>query len=259
MNIVKSHKWHPNFLDVCDRANTDGVTKPSYDVLVGINGLIRQHVRSGLWAVTDAYYNFRHDGDEAFGYYNLKRPAETILSKVGTTTFVNNSYVEFAGTSGYYRTNVVLDQYDFYDRLANSIHFGMSTGTLGPMLGKSNAASGYIFFSQGNIRHQTAAGSGVVPSGGNWVEGNFSVARVDTSNIKLNKNGVNDGNLAQANSWVSADTADIWLGTRNADGVATDGTAARMKYYSFGGFTNDTIDLATHNAEAWFEAYLATL
>lgn len=259
MKIIKSHKWHPDLVAVLDRANTDGVTKPSYDVLVGINGLIRRHIRSGFWQITDGYYNFRHDGAEAFSYYNIKRPAGTILSKVGTTTFVNNSYVQFAGTSGYYRTNVVLDQYDFYSRLNNSIHFGMASGTSGIMLGKSNAASGYIFFGVTNIRHQTAAGSGVTPTSGSWNDGNFSVCRVDISNIKLNKNGANDGNLGQANSWISDDTEDIWLGTRNADGVAMDGTAARMKYYSFGGFTNDTIDLAIHNAETDFETYLATL
>lgn len=244
---------------VCDRANTDGVTKPSYDVLVGINGLIRRYVRAGLWAVMDAYYNFRHDGAEAFNYYNIRRPTGTILSKVGATTFVNNSYIQFAGTAGYYRTNVILDQYDNYERASNSIHFGIAAGSTGVFLGQSNAATGYVFFAPGNIRHQTSAGAGVVPSGGNWVDGNFKVGRVDISNITLNKNGVNDGNFAQGNSWISDASQDVYLGTRNADGVATDGTEARMKYYSPGGLTDDAEDLIIHGIETDFETYLATL
>lgn len=254
--IIAKPRWQKNYIDVLDRATTDGVTKPSYAQMIKHSGLIARHVRSGLWGVLDVYYNFRQDAVEAFNYYNWKTPASNKITKSGTTTFVSNTKVTFAGSGGYYNTNYNLASSTHYTNVFAGIGLGIVTNGNSFVFGVNASAVRYTFISTGNIVRVNSTGSmDVSPDTPGSMQGKWVVRRISSTQVSFNRNGVNDGTKNQ-NSDAALSSLSIYLGCRNNNGSANGGGAGELSYAWFGASISDTIALQAYNDETAFEASL---
>jgi len=258
--IIAQPRWQNNMIQVLSRAITDVVTAPTYNCKQALNGLMYRHNRSGFMIERDVYYNFRHDGAEAFGYYNYANPPVAKLTKVGTTTFVANSHVQFGGTAGYYNTNTFLEPK--YGRSHGSHHWsGFGGGGTSYPFGLNGSGSGYTMYDTGvGMRLHCISTDGKFPVSGPYnTLGYFVIGRSDLSTIYSGKNGVRDANVVQNDAGFSLPSQNMYLGARNSNGTAAGTGPVSDRYYSFGDVSTAAMDTAVYNAEIEFETCLATV
>ena len=258
--IIYKPRWENRLILALNRAITDVVAAPSHKVKLAISGLIYRHNRSGFMLDREVYYNFRHDGAEAFNHYNLKNPSTTKITRSGTVTFVPNSHVTFNGPSGYYNTNKALGIDAIYSRLHNSHHLGFKNFAA-YMFGINVSGAGYTMLDGLGIRLHCASTEYDAPPSFPWggAENDVAIGRIDANTIFSTKNGVRDATMAQPDNGFSLAGIALFIGCRNANGAADGSVGLQIKYYSNGEVTTAARDLQVYNAETEFQAALAAL
>lgn len=264
--ILVQPKYTSNMISSCNRAIVDGVGRPSANVLRKINGLmyrLRHNLVYNFIDNRECYFNFRHDGPEAFNYYNMKGPGSlSKIVKVGTVTHVPNSHVAFNGASGYYNTFRALGFYGFYPRTSNAHHWGLKAALSGVTYpwGVNMSAVRYTMVS-GDVRMNCNSVDAVVPTipGLYRTAGKNKVGRLSATIVALNKDGAFIENITQAEDGAALASNPIYLGCRNHFGTADGVDGVGLTYYSHGGVTTDANDLMVYNAEVAYEASLLEL
>jgi hypothetical protein len=250
-------RWTKNYIDVLDRATTDTVTKPGYAQMLKHNGLIARHQRSGIWTLTDVYYNFRHEVAEPFNYYNWKAPATFKITKVGTgTTQTSNTKVAFNGASGYYNTGYTPTAHASDNYSLNNAGIGAGIITTGGVFsfGANNSGARFTFLSGAITRINAGSTMDISPSTFTST-GKMVFRRTNSTTISFNYNGVADGSGTQ-NSDGDVPNFPIFLGCRNNNSAANGAAGVQLSYFWLGAAISDALALQVYNDETAFEASL---
>ena len=246
-------RWQKDFINVLDRAITDGIAAPSFLQKIKINGLVARHVRSGFWATRDVYFNFRHDGPEAFNYYSYKNTSSFKITKTGSTTFTTNTKVLFGG--GHYDTNYNLGLTTFPSLLSSiGISCGITDNSANFLFGSNASGVRYLWPIGNLVRINCETGLDVSPDTAIGTC-KFVMRRISTTQVSFIRNGATDGVKSQAVS-AAVNTQDIFLGVRNNNGTANGATGAGLSYWSCGINQSDGVAAQEYADETAFEASL---
>lgn len=250
-------RWTKAYIDALNRAITDTVTAPVFAYKLKDDGLIQRHQRSGWWSTVSVYYNFRHNGAEAFGFYNLKDPANNKITKVGTgITFTPKVKVLFNGSAGYYNTNWPIGSGQYFTTTNQiTLRITDNAGLSGFVYGTNAVGVRFTNISGDNVTVNSGSGTSVNPNTTPIGACILVVRRISSTQVQFNRNGVNDGTKNQ-NFDTAFPVLNMFLGCRSNNGTASGVAGNGIAFWSAGVNTSDALSLSAYNDEIAYEASL---